>query len=112
MNHAIVITPTALADIAEQIAYIGEDSPAAAARWYDGCLHAIESLESLPRRCSLAPEAEVFQREIRQLIYQSHRVLYEVAGDTVNVLHVRHGARLPLAPDVNLRIESDHTDDA
>lgn len=99
MSHRVVITPTAMADIAEQVTYIRSDSPVAANRWYNGCLDAIASLELMPRRCGLAPEAESFEREIRQLIYHSHRILYEVVGDRVNVLHVRHGARLPLTPD-------------
>lgn len=98
-QHRVIVTATAVADIAEQVAYISEDSPTAAARWYDGCFDAIQSLRSMPLRCRLAPEAETFEREIRHLVYFSHRILYEVAGETVNVLHVRHGARLPLTPD-------------
>lgn len=98
-QHRVIVTLTAVADIAEQVANISEDSPTAAARWYDGCFDAIQSLRSMPLRCRLAPEAETFEREIRQLVYFSHRILYEVAGETVNVLHVRHGARLPLTPE-------------
>jgi plasmid stabilization system protein ParE len=99
MKHRVIVTQTAVADITAQVAYISDDSVMAAARWFDGCLDAIQSLRSMPERCGLATEAETFEREIRQRIYHSYRILFEVVGDTVYVLHVRHGARLPLTPD-------------
>ena len=47
-----------------------------------------------------APEAALTGLEIRQLVYKSHRVLFIVSGREAHVLHVRHGARLPLGhPD-------------
>jgi plasmid stabilization system protein ParE len=99
MMHRVIVTQTAAADIAEQVAYISDDSFTAAAKWYDGCLDAFQSLRSMPQRCRLAAEAETFEREIRQLIYHSHRILFEVLGETVYVLHVRHGARQPVTPN-------------
>lgn len=97
-QHRVIVTPTAVADISEQVDYIRADSVRAAVRWYDGCFNAIQSLGSTPNRGRLAPEAETFERDIRQVVYHSHRILYEVVGDIVIVLHVRHGARLPLTP--------------
>jgi plasmid stabilization system protein ParE len=111
MKHRVIITPTAAADIAEEVAHISDDSLGAAAQWYDGCLGALESLGPMPQRCRLAPEADTFQREIRQLVYHSHRILFEVVGDTVNVLHVRHAARLPLTPGEAVPPEREPADD-
>lgn len=102
MTYRILYTATARADLASQIAYIAEHSLQAAVRWYDGCLDAIESLRSMAERRPVAPEAEAFDREIRQLLYHSHRILFEIIGDTVYVLHIRHGARLPRHPDEGL----------
>lgn len=69
------------------------------AKWIAGIEKAIEKLAIMPRRCSLAPESTAFDREIRQLMYKSHRVLFTIEAAKVHVLHVRHGARLPLTPD-------------
>jgi plasmid stabilization system protein ParE len=72
-------------------------APLAAARWYNGLLDAIETLADNPERCGLAPESEHFDEEIRQLLYGKrphvYRVLFTIHGETVHVLHIRHGAR-------------------
>ena len=44
-------------------------SPAQASKWYGELLKAIESLSSMPKRCSLARENEHFSHKIRQLLY-------------------------------------------
>jgi plasmid stabilization system protein ParE len=71
-------------------------------RWFRGLRDAIESLTDLPERCSLAPENAAFSFELRQLFYGSrkhrYRVLFTIEGQTVFVLHIRHGRRSPLAP--------------
>lgn len=99
MNYQVKVMPIAAADMADQVAFISLDSHAAAANWVDGCEDAINSLEFMPQRCRLAPEAEAFDREIRQLIYHSPRILFDVLGNKVRILRVVHGARLPLTPD-------------
>jgi plasmid stabilization system protein ParE len=92
----VELTEPAERDIAEAEEWIAAASPAAAERWIDGLLSALESLGTMPRRCALAPEDEDHLEEIRQLIYQRYRVLFTISGRRVLVLHVRHGARLPL----------------
>jgi hypothetical protein len=48
-------------------------------------------------RCPLAPENKEFPFEVRQLLYgrkpHLYRVLFTIEGDTVVVLHIRHGRR-------------------
>jgi len=44
-------------------------------------------------RRPIAEESAFFEEEIRVLIADPYRVLYRIAGDEVQVLHVRHGAR-------------------
>jgi hypothetical protein len=50
----------------------------------------------------LAPESADFGHAIRQLLYgrrqHAYRILFDVAGDTVRILHVRHCAREYLKP--------------
>jgi plasmid stabilization system protein ParE len=68
-------------------------------RWFRKIKEAVASLSEYPFRCPLAPEAHELSIEVRQLIYgrkrQAYRILFTVEGDTVFVLHVRHGRRAP-----------------
>jgi plasmid stabilization system protein ParE len=98
-RHRVELTEAAERDIAEAEEWIAADSHAAAERWIDGLLAGFESLETMPARCPLAPENTDHAEEIRQLIYQSHRVLFTIAERRVVILHVRHGARLPFGPE-------------
>ena len=54
-----------------------------------------------PERCPLAPESATLGLEIRELFYSVgnrgiYRILFAIIREEVAVLHVRHGARLPL----------------
>jgi len=103
MAYQVEISPLALAEIDEAYLWLYEQSPAAAARWFRGLRKAIDSLETNPERCSLAPESDAFAGELRQLLYGRrrgvYRILFTVAGDTVRVHRVRHGSRRFLKPD-------------
>ena len=46
-------------------------------------------LESVPLAQNLAPESEFAPTEIRQLLIDRYRVLFEISGKTVNILHIR-----------------------
>jgi hypothetical protein len=54
-------------------------------------------LREFPARCAIAPENEVFEVEIRQLIYgrkpHQYRILFNIEADIVWILHIRHGRR-------------------
>jgi plasmid stabilization system protein ParE len=97
MTYRVIIQPVAAGGMREAFRWIARDSPRAAARWFDGLERAIETLAENPGRCPLAPESEFFEEEIRELFYGKrggvYRILFTVAGDTVSVLYVRHGAR-------------------
>jgi len=49
----------------------------------------------------LAPENEVFDFEVRKLLYGKrphvYRILFTIENETVTILHIRHGRRLPLS---------------
>jgi plasmid stabilization system protein ParE len=55
---------------------------------------------TISKRCGLAPEDKVFPFEVRQLLYGQkphiYRILFTIEGDTVYVLHIRHGRRQSL----------------
>jgi plasmid stabilization system protein ParE len=69
-------------------------------RWFEGLEKAITTLADMPERCSLAPENTHVPFEVRQLLYgrkpHIYRILFTIEGDTVYVLHIRHGRRRPL----------------
>jgi plasmid stabilization system protein ParE len=94
--------PSAEAELEAAYLWLRERNPEAAAAWYNGALEAFCSLETFPERCPLAPESSDFGRAIRQLLYgkrqHAYRILFDVAGEKVRILHVRHGAREYLNP--------------
>jgi plasmid stabilization system protein ParE len=79
--------------------WIATDSPESAGRRVDGLLAVVDRLERMPSRCPLAPENESHVEEIRQVLYGSYRILFTILAGRVVILHVRHGARLPLRPE-------------
>ena len=69
-------------------------------RWFLAMRAAMASLARFPRRCPLAPESTQFPFEVRQLLYgrkpHIYRILFTIEGETVYILHIRHGRREPL----------------
>lgn len=96
MTFRVRTTKRAEADIEYAYWWIAEHErePLNALRWLDGLEIALDSLRELPLRCSSASESTFFDRDIRQLLYHSHRVLFAVSRDEVVILHIRHGSRL------------------
>ncbi len=99
MKYRVEIMPPALRELDDAFGWIARHSPARAERWQARAMRAIQSLTDFPRRCPLAPENDDFGGEVRQLLYGEYRILFDIEGDTVRILHVRHGAQRPLAPD-------------
>src|SRR5262245_37801950 len=97
MNYRVVIQPRAQRDIDDAFRWVQQQAPERAARWYNALVAAIDSLQTLPARCGLAPEADIFEKEIRQLLHGKrrgvYRILFTIEGDIVSVLAVRHAAR-------------------
>jgi plasmid stabilization system protein ParE len=69
MAYNVELTPRAAADADTTAEYIKQFAPEAAQRWFDGFMQAVLSLEEMPQRCPLAPEAERLGIELRQLLY-------------------------------------------
>lgn len=79
---------------------ISEHAGETGLRWFEGLEKAIASLATLPARCPLAPENAEFPFEVRHLLYgrkpHVYRILFTIDGETVFVLHIRHGRRKPI----------------
>jgi mRNA-degrading endonuclease RelE of RelBE toxin-antitoxin system len=76
----------------------------ASSPWFNGLQDAVYSLELLPNRGPIAPEAKNAGRRMRHLLCGKkphfYRIIYEVDESLrmVKVFHIRHGARRPLKP--------------
>jgi addiction module RelE/StbE family toxin len=95
MNFRVVITDRALSDLREIRDYIARRSPQNASRFLERLLEKLDVLESSPESFAKATEDELVPYTLRQFVIRPYRVLYRVNGSRVEILHVRHGARLP-----------------
>jgi plasmid stabilization system protein ParE len=97
MVYRIEITDTADADVESALQWIARDSPENAARWKEGLIEKIATLEHNPDRCPIAPENERYEPTLRELLYGRrrgvYRILFAVEDDLVRILFVRHAAR-------------------
>ena len=102
MEYRVEVSREAEADALGAFVWIGDQSFEAATRWYGGLTDALNSLQAFPRRCSVVPDNDYYGEEVRQLIYgkraNAYRILFTIRGDTVYVLHVRHGSRDTVRP--------------
>jgi len=100
-TYRIILQPEAYDDMESSYAYLERDAPESAQQWAIGLMEAINSLDTFPSRCRLAPEDEYFPQEIRQLLYgkaQRYRILFTLIEDAVSILHIRHSAQDTLKP--------------
>jgi plasmid stabilization system protein ParE len=95
----IHIQPEAESNMEEAYQWLLEKAPEYAADWFNNLVAEFRRLEVHPEKFPLAPENRfgVFDREVRQMLYGKgfwkYRILFFVEGDTVHIVHVRHGAR-------------------
>ena len=104
MRYNVIITPEAESDLRNAASYIRRDNPRAARAWLKAARQRIKTFAQFPERCPLAPETTSFSEPIRELFYGhgnrgTYRILFVVLDKAVFVLHIRHGAMLPLKPD-------------
>ena len=98
MTYRVEISPTANQDIENIFLWLQQNVPNQSYRWVRGCYEIMLTLENFPNRCTLAPESESLDLEIRQLWYQKkYRILFSVTEHedqrTVQIHRVRHGSQ-------------------
>lgn len=69
-----------------------------ARRWYLKYLSTLETLRINPERYGLAPESSEHRETLRELSFgigrrKTHRIIFTIYGDTVEVLALRHLAQ-------------------
>jgi plasmid stabilization system protein ParE len=94
--HSLEITARALREIDEALEWLARRSRRVALRWHQQLLEAVESLAENPQQYGLAPEAEWYPGELRQLLHGKkravYRILFEVRGESVYILRVCHSS--------------------
>jgi len=102
MAYRVRLTTHAEADAYAAFERIREVAPRSAEKWLRGLFAAIRTLEDMPARCSLIPEAYELGYPARQLLYGRRTGIYRIIFDVqehsqeaprVRVLRIWHGAR-------------------
>ena len=104
MPYRVELSRTATRDISRVFAWYGDHNENLGQRWHDGVLQRINSLATNPERCGLAHETNDFDFEIREHLYgvgrkKTHRILFQITEETVEVLAVRHVAQQDFSSD-------------
>ena len=87
----VVWTEHAQQMLDEATAYVAQDSQTAAERLLIEALNTAASLDVFSERGRIV--AELNQPNVRQLLVQRYRLLYEVTNSEVHILAFVHGAR-------------------
>jgi plasmid stabilization system protein ParE len=87
----VVLTDAAEADLEEIAGWIARDSPERALSFVAELRQRCESLEQAPLAYSLVPRYE--HAGVRRRVYRDYLIFYRISEDTIEVLHVLHGAR-------------------
>jgi plasmid stabilization system protein ParE len=75
----------------EEASFIALDKPEAADRWLDGLFATVERLEMFPSSGHAVPELR--SSKYRQIVYQSHRVIFSISDAVVRIHTVRRSKR-------------------
>lgn len=88
----ITWSDVAEADLDDLYDYIARDVPYYAEQFIDRLIEAVSLLKDHPQLGRRVPEAEE-REDVRELIFQSYRIIYFFDTDQVHILTVLHGSR-------------------
>jgi plasmid stabilization system protein ParE len=102
MTYKVILLRRAEQDLREATEYIAERAPAAAERWFNEFVVALQTLSENPERCGLAPGNGHFSYQVRQFFYRTRskyptRALFTIAGDEVRILMIRRPGQAPVS---------------
>jgi plasmid stabilization system protein ParE len=102
MHYVVKITAKALGEIDEAMEWRARHSIPRAVRWYLELKDAIGSLADDADQWPEAPESEWYPGICERIFGKKrgiYRILFEIRGNTVYVLRIRHGAQNLLGPN-------------
>ena len=68
---------------------MAQHDPEAARQWVQDLFEAVAVFAEFPRRGRMVPELQ--RTDIREMVWNQHRVIYRLNADTINILTVIHG---------------------
>ena len=87
----VILTETAYADLYQIGSNIKRDSPVRAESFVAELYGRCQKLGSMPQLFPLLPNWE--HKGVRRRPYGNYLIFYRIADETVEVLHILHGAR-------------------
>ena len=84
----IIWSPFSIERLTEFAKYIENDSPKNANAFIENIFNEIERLKSFPDLGRYVPELE--NRNIREIIYDSFRIIYRIDDNRIIILTIRH----------------------
>lgn len=98
VKYRVELTAQAEGDVGRVLRWFREQqATTAGGLWLGQMMARIDTLEKNPGRCRFAEEAEDLGIELRELLFGkrqgTYRILFVIAEQTVQILHIRHGAR-------------------
>ena len=104
MSFEVRFTSEAEENVREIRNWIAERSPDGALRWLDALKTAKSRLQATADACGLAPEADAFEDELRQILFKTrrgntYRALFVIRESTVHVVSVRGTGQDLVTPD-------------
>ena len=99
MAYRVEIATDAETELEELYLWVVASAPQQGAKWFDGLVQAVLSLDQHPKRCPVAPESIDPDHPVRVLTDgrkpHAYRIFFTVddVARLVRVVHVRRGAR-------------------
>lgn len=87
----IIWAPSALEDLDSIAEYISRDSVDQAALFINRIIEMVDQLEYFPQSGRIIPEIK--NRNCRELIYSTYRIMYRIVKREIWITGVVHGAR-------------------
>lgn len=88
----LIWSPLATQNAHALASFIAQDKPVAAIKWLEDLFERVELLQVLPESGRIVPEIGI--SSIREIIFGQYRVIYQLAGEQIMILTVRHGKQL------------------
>jgi len=92
MVKKIIWSPKAADNLEEICNFIGEDSDYYARVFAQRIIYEIEKIPDFPNAGRIVPEYQ--QKNLREKIFQSYRIVYRIKPDAIEIVAIVHGARL------------------
>ena len=97
MAYRVRFLPKAKRDLETIYQRIVRLAPLQGASWFNGLEQTIYSLNSNAERCHVISQLSSSTVFVRQLLYGNYphiyKIYYQIVGTTVEIMHIRHGAR-------------------